>query len=126
MADPRHRDDPPIFYLSPQTAAFKYHALLFEPVWMTKKLVFETYDDERKARQVEGETQVMLTRGIYGFHLVETRDKFCRRCNAEADAIEVKICIPVTIPLLSMDEPMVTSIRYQPATGPVAPIEGSE
>lgn len=124
MSNPNHRDDPPIFFISPQVAGYRYHALLTEPVAVPTNLTYEVYDADRGKRIIDGETVTMLTRGIYGFQHVELRDKFCRRCNAIAEAIETKIAFPVTIPMLYMDEPMVTSIRYQPATAPVAPTEG--
>lgn len=124
--DARHRDNPPVFYISPQVAGFKYHALLMEPVTIQRNIVFDVYDEDRGKRVLDGETFVMITRGIYGFQIVEARDKFCRKCNAAADATEVKICIPVTVPGLAMEEPMVTTIRYQSATASVANEEGTK
>ena len=116
--DQRGRDAPPVFYIPVQIAGYKYHALLTEPIWSTTKLVLEVFDTDRGHRSVDGQTAKYLVRGLYGFRTVEERDKFIRRINGESDA-EAPICLAVTIPNLYMDEPMVSSIRYQ-TTEPVA------
>lgn len=120
--DQRGRDNPPVFFISPQVAGFKYYALLMDSLHVPTRLVMEVYDVKKGTRNTQADLDIPLTMGLYGFLRVEDRDKFCRQCNAVAEAIEHKICVPVTVPGLYMDEPMVTTIRYQtnPATGPVA------
>lgn len=100
MADKRIRDDPPLFTISSNTAAFKYHAVLVERVWLPTKLIVDVRDqDASSTRVVEGILEAYTPAGIYGFHTVEARDKFCRRCNVAADMEEHKVCLPFTIPL---------------------------
>lgn len=116
VLDQRGRDDPPIFYIPTQLAGYKYHALLMEPVAVSNKMLLDLHPEMQTVRQAEALVSVIRPRGLYGFQLIEERDKFCRRCNAAADAIEVRICIPVTVPNIFQDQPLTTTVRY---TGPV-------
>jgi hypothetical protein len=119
MADQRGRDNPPIFYLPTQLAGYKYHALLTEAVGVPYELLTDLHE-AHQTRKVVGDYSVVRPAGLYGFQTIDARQKFCNTLNAIADAVEVKICFPVTVPNIHMDQPMVTTIRYQAdTTGPV-------
>jgi len=113
-----------------QVAGYKYHALLKQPIWMpTTKLGIDVHDYLGNTRTVDAEIQAKLPMGIYCFRRIEDRETFCKRLNNAAidEGAEDKICVPVTIPNLYMDEPMVTSIRYQkPPTPDTGPVSSSE
>lgn len=94
MVDQRGRDAPPSFYLAEDVVQYKYHALVPEPYWVPSKLVFDVFDDERGRREVDGEVQVKIPRGIYGFPRVEDRKAFCFAINkAEGDVVAVPITL---------------------------------
>lgn len=128
--DQRGRDAPATFFIPVQIGGYRYHALLKEAMWTpTTKLGIDVTDYLGNTRTVDGDLQARLPMGLYGFQRIEDRDLFCRRLNnaAAEDGAEDKICVPVTVPNLYLDEPMVTAIRYQkPDTGPVSPDTNGE
>ncbi len=115
MDNRKGKDAAPAFTITADLGQFKYHAVLMEPVWVPTKLVFDVRMDA-KERTVEGTVEKLLSRGIYGFQRVEDRDKFTKRCNAVADAVESPICSPVTLSVESMENATTLSV-----TGPVGP-----
>lgn len=101
MVDQRGRDNPPTFSIDPQFAAFKYHALLTDPI-------IDTWKDEQQR-----DTSLVRDRGLYGFTTIEARDRFCSRCNGLSEIEEYPVCYPVTVPAAAILEPMVKRIRVQ-------------
>lgn len=99
------RDNPPIFTLDPELAHGTYHALLTEIVTGSKLLIPLTVSKEGEAvqqRTVDGETQVVLQRGLFAFTNIERRDLFIRSCNKAYslafDEVDSSVCIAVTVP----------------------------
>ena len=94
MVDQRGRDDPPAFYVAEDIRDHKYHALVPEPFWVPSNLVFDVFDAERGRREVDGQLQVKIPRGIYGFPSVKDRKAFCFAINKEA---EDNVAVPITL-----------------------------
>lgn len=97
MVDQRGSDAKPRFTISSQAAQFKYHAVLTEPVYIPTKFIFDARDEVNSERTGTDGVEVFTPMGIYGFHRVEDRDKFCRRANAAAEVDEHKVAFGVTI-----------------------------
>lgn len=94
MVDQRGTDNPPAFYLAEDIADHKYHALVPEPYWVPSNLVFDVFDNERGRREVNGEIQIKIPRGIYGFPSVKDRKAFCFAINKEEGDI---VAVPITL-----------------------------
>lgn len=112
--DQRGRDNPPRFTITSNVEGYKYHAVLVETVYIPSRLVLDLRDQGHTKRTKDGDLELGLPWGIYGFQTIEARDKFVRRCNAAADATEHYICFAVTL-----TDARVANMR-QPDTGPVA------